>query len=111
MPSPCRDFFWGSVVASHHRKGHATLDTHDTIQRAIGAVFFGEADFLFSSITLNPPSTRHHPTHPSKPHRIKHPLSKIVVNERAEPIEFIFCAFVECFAKFCYLWKKLGFSE
>ena len=106
-----RFFLGGSVVASHHRKGHATLDTHDAPFFASGAVFFGEADFLFSSITLKPPSTRHHPTHPSTPPQIKHPLSKIVVNERAEPIEFIFCAFRECFAKFCYLWKKFGFSE
>ena len=89
-------FFLGQVVASHHRQGYATLDTHDAPFFAIGVVFFPRS---------------HHSTHPSILHQIKHPLSKIVVNERAEPIEFIFCAFVECFVKFCYLWKKLGFSE
>ncbi|MGM9839592.1 MAG: hypothetical protein ACI307_05940 [Sodaliphilus sp.] len=57
---------------------HATLDTHDAPLFASGAVFFS-AKPTFCSL----PS--HHPTqlHPSKPHQIKQPLSKLPLNERA----------------------------
>ena len=60
----------GSVVASHHKWGHGTLDTHDAPLFAVGAFFFGEADFfsakrLFlreardvSGVRSNPPWAR-----------------------------------------------------
>ena len=40
----------GSVVASHYRKGHAPLDTHDTLLLAAGVFFFGGADFFFATV-------------------------------------------------------------
>ena len=45
----------GSVVASHHKWGHGILDTHDAPLFAVGAFFFGEADFLFYFILPKPP--------------------------------------------------------
>ena len=51
---------------------HQLAYEHDTVLQAIGGVFFGVADFLFSSI-------------PPKPHQIKQALSKIAVNERSVP--------------------------
>ena len=60
----------GSIVASHHKWGHGTLDTHDAPLFAVGAFFFGEADFfsakrLFlreardvSGVRSNPPWAR-----------------------------------------------------
>ena len=33
-------------MASHHKWGHGTLDTHDAPLFAVGAFFFGEADFF-----------------------------------------------------------------
>ena len=37
----------GSVVASHHRQGYATLDTHDAPFFASGAVFFRQSRLFF----------------------------------------------------------------
>ena len=37
----------GSVVASHYRKGHAPLDTHDAPFFASGAVFFRRSRLFF----------------------------------------------------------------
>ena len=73
----------GSVVArilnSHDfHPSHATpacVAIHDSVLQAIGAVFFRRSRLfvLFHTTQL----------HPSKPHQIKQPLSKIAVNERA----------------------------
>ena len=47
---------------------HPLFYEHDPILQAIGAVFLGEADFLFSSFPSN--------THPFKLRHLKHLLSK-----------------------------------
>ena len=78
---------WASMRRSVKWKiGRASSDPL-VMRHCFASGEIGEADFLFSSI---------HP-HPSKPHQIKQPLSKIAVNERAMTRGSIF---FEIFADF-----------
>ena len=60
--------------------------SHSSSHERASALTSPPPDFLFSSIHPKPPSLpsiqSHHLPHPSKPHQIKRPLSKIAVNER-----------------------------
>ena len=64
----------------------ATVNEHDTIRQAIGAVFFRRSRLF---VLFHPTK----PTNPTQPHQIKQLLSKIAVNERAVVPGFNFTGF------------------